>query len=296
VPLDSWVYSAFERLASLRYVNTQIMGLKPWTRMECARLTEEASEALQHGEGANNEQAARIQTQLAQEFGYEINLLGGVRNFTASLESVYARAVSISGPALTDSFHFGQTVAYDFGRPFERGTNGQAGGSFSAAAGPLAIYVRAEYQHAPSAPPLTDAVRNVIAQADQVGLEKVQSGLLAPTNRLQLLDAYVTVNLNNWQLVVGGQSLSWAPGPDSMTWSDNINPVNMVRLVNPEPFRLPGFLRHFGPVRVDQFFGRLEGHPYVARPFVYGQKFNIKPYPFLELGFGRRTMIGGTGG
>jgi len=70
----------------------------------------------------------------------------------------------------------------------------------------------------------------------------------------------------------------------------------MVRLVNPEPFRLPGFLRHFGPVRIDQFFGRLEGHPYVARPFVYGQKFNIKPYPFLELGFGRRTMLGGTGG
>src|SRR6202790_1988836 len=47
VPLDSWIYSAFERLASLRYVNTQITGLKPWTRMECARLTEEASESLQ---------------------------------------------------------------------------------------------------------------------------------------------------------------------------------------------------------------------------------------------------------
>src|SRR6266403_1849400 len=220
----------------------------------------------------------------------------GGRNFTANLESVYARAVSISGPPLTYSFHFGQTVAYDFGRPFERGTNGQAGGSFSAAAGPLAIYVRAEYQHAPSAPPLTDAVRNVIAQADRVGLQQVRSGPLGPTNRLQLLDAYVTVNLNNWQLVLGRQSLSWAPGPDSLTWNNNIEPVNMVRLVNPEPFRLPGFLSHLGPIRIDQFFGRLAGHPYVPRPFVYGQKLNIKLFPFLEIGFGRRTMIGGTGG
>jgi len=36
VPLDSWEYAAFERLAGLGYVNTGIMGLKPWTRIECA--------------------------------------------------------------------------------------------------------------------------------------------------------------------------------------------------------------------------------------------------------------------
>jgi hypothetical protein len=81
-----------------------------------------------------------------------------------------------------------------------------------------------------------------------------------------------------------------------MMWSDNARPVNMVRLVNPEPFRLPGFLERLGPIRIDQFFGRLEGHPYVARPFVYGQKISVKIFPFLELGFGRRTTIGGTGG
>jgi hypothetical protein len=50
-----------------------------------------------------------------------------------------------------------------------------------------------------------------------------------------------------------------------------------------------------GPIRVDQFFGRLGGHPYVPRPFVYGQKINLKPFSFLELGFGRTTIIGGTG-
>jgi hypothetical protein len=81
-----------------------------------------------------------------------------------------------------------------------------------------------------------------------------------------------------------------------MIWNNNVEPVDMVRLVNPEPFRLPGFLSHFGPIRIDQFFGRLVGHPYVPRPFVYGQKVNVKLFPFLELGFGRRTVIGGTGG
>src|ERR1700687_946311 len=241
VPLDSWVYAAFERLAALRYVNTEIMGLKPWTRIECARLAEEAGEALQQDQGLS-EQAARVQSRLAQEFAYEINLLGGGRNFTANLESVYARAVSISGPPLTDSYHFGQTVAYDFGRPFERGTNGQAGGSFSDATGPVAFFIRAESQPAPSAPALSDAVRSFIARVDMVNLSQVRSGSLAETDRAQLLDAYATVNLNNWQLVLGRQSLSWAPGTNSsMLWSNNIEPVNMVRIVNSEPFRLPSF-------------------------------------------------------
>jgi hypothetical protein len=222
--------------------------------------------------------------------------LSGGRNFTANLESVYARAVSISGPALTDGFHFGQTVSYDFGRPFERGTNGQAGGSFSAAAGPLTLYVRAEYQHAPSAPALSSAAIDAISTADLEPTSLVQSGPFAPVNRLQLMDAYVGVNLGNLQLTLGKQSLSWTPAPGgSMIWSDNAQPVNMVRLVNPEPIRLPSFLRIFGLVRIDQFFGRLEGHPYVPRPFEYGQKLSIKPFSFLELGFARTDTIGGQG-
>jgi membrane-associated phospholipid phosphatase len=294
VPLDSWVYPAMERLAALGYVQTAMMGLKPWTRIECARLTDEAGEKLEASERPNKH-ASQLQARLREEFAYENGLLGGAKNLTARVESVYTRAVSISGPALTDSYHFGQTIAYDFGRPFERGTNGQAGGSFSAAAGPLTMYVRAEYQHAPSALAYSYTVRGVIAQADGVSLSQVPSGAVATINQAQLLDAYAAVNVHNFQLAVGRQSLSWAPGSDSMMWSNNIEPVNMVRLVNPEPFLLPGFLRHLGPVRVDQFLGRLEGHPYVPNPFVYGQKLNLKPFPFLELGFGRRSMIGGAG-
>ncbi len=294
VPLDSWVYPAFEKLAALQYINTAILGLKPWTRMECARLTEEAEDSLQGGHALSDE-AAQLQERLASEFAFEIGLLGGGRNFSANLESVYARTVSVSGPPLTDSYHFGQTNSYDFGRPFERGTNGQVGSSFSADAGPVAIYVRTEYQHAPAAPPPSGAVGNAIAQADGVPAALVPSEPVAAINQLQLLDAYAAVNLNNWQLVLGRQTLSWGPSSDPMLWSDNIEPVDMIRIVNSEPHALPGFLSFLGPVKVDQFFGRLQGHAYVPRPFVYGQKINIKPFSFLELGFARRSMIGGMG-
>ena len=294
VPLDSWVYPVLEKLAALGYVTTSMAGMQPWTRMECARLTEEADENLQQDPDPSA-RAADLQASLQREFSYEENLLSGGRNFTANVESIYARVVSISGPPLTDSYHFGQTISYDFGRPFERGTNGQAGGSVRAAAGPLAIYVRAEYQHAPSAPPLPEAAREIIAVRDMV--PEPPDVPVKAINRPELLDAYITLDVKNWQIAVGRQSFSWGPGPGgSLIWSGNVAPVDMIRLVNPEPLELPGFLRFLGPVRMDQFIGRLGGHDFIPRPFIYGNKISFKPWSCLEIGLGRTVTIGGAGG
>jgi hypothetical protein len=270
-------------------------GLKPWTRTECARLAEEARETLVE-QGDFGSGAAQLIGRLKAEFAYEIGLLNGERNLTANIDSVYTRAVSISGPVLTDSYHFGQTISYDFGRPFERGTNLQAGGSFDAAAGPVALYVRTEFQHAPSAPALSDAARNIIALRDQIPLPPAVPTPLI--NRARFLDAYAAVNVDNWQLQVGKQSLSWGPGPGGpLLLSDNAQPVNMVRLVNPGPIRLPWFLGYlFGPVRLDQFIGRLAGRIDHPEPWIYGQKISFKPTPWLEIGYGRTTTIGGRGG
>ena len=293
VPLDSWVYPELDRLAALGYITTSIEGLKPWTRMECARLTEEARESLVDG-GADNNEAAELVDHLQHEFGYETNLLSGGRNRAVNLDSVYARTVSISGPDLNDSYHFGQTISYDFGRPFERGTNLQDGGSVSAAEGPVTVYIRAEYQHAPSAPALPTAALDFIGAKDEV---PVPPDTPTPEiNQPQVLDAYVAWDWHNFEVSVGRQSLSWGPGPGgSMIWSDNIVPVDMVHVSDPEPFRLPGFMKYLGPARIDQFLGRLGGHTYIPTPFIYGQKINFKPLPALELGFGRTTELGGRG-
>ncbi len=293
VPLDSWVYPALEKLAALGYVSTAMEGLRPWTRIECARLTEEAADAVLDTSNPSRI-VSELKFRLDQEFSYEMTLLAGNRNLTANIESIYARTVSISGPALTDSFHFGQTISYDFGRPFERGTNVQDGGSFSASAGPVTFYMRAEYQHAPAAPAPSPAVINLIAQRDLIAAPPDVP--VAAISRPELLDTYLAVNLGNWEISLGRQSLAWGPGPGgSLLWSNNIEPANMVRLVNPEPFELPSFLRFLGPARLDQFFGRLEGHHYITRPFMMGQKINFKPLASIEIGFGRTLEIGGRG-
>ena len=140
-----------------------------------------------------------------------------------------------------------------------------------AAAGPFTIYLRGEFQHAPSAPSLSDAVRNVIAERDSVPLPPATT--FDAINRPHLLDAYAAINLRGWQISAGKQSLDWGPGPgESLIWSDNVDPVEMVRAVSPA-FHLP----ILGDARVDQFFGTLRGHSFVSHPYIYGQKINFKP-------------------
>lgn len=294
MPLDSWVYPALEKLAAFGYIETAFIGLKPWTRIECAQLLEQADEAVERGEGAGVG-LAELRSRLQEEFAYESGLLEGKRNATARLESIYARGVSVSGPALTDGDHFGQTFSYDSGRPFRRGTNAQFGGSFDAAFGPAAIFVQAEFQHSPYAPPLSDPIRNFIATRDMV---PVPAGTaFTPIDRPRLLDAYIAVNVKEgWQLSFGNQSLSWGPGPGgSFLFSDNIEPMTMLRLTGFD-FRLPSLLRWLGPARIDNFIGRPEGYTYIPHPYIYGNKINFKPFRNLELGFGRSVTIGGKGG
>ena len=298
VPLDSWIYPALERLAALGLVSTALSSLKPWTRAECARLTEEAEDAM--GNDLLDDRGASditvgIYSALKREFSHEAEIADSGKNRALRVDSVYSRVLSISGPALTDGFHFGQTISYDYGRLFRRGTNAIAGMEVSATAGPWFLSVRAEYQHAPAAPPLRAAELSLISRVDGTPLQSPHA--FAGINRLRLLDAYLGLNLNNWQISFGQQSLSWGPGlGGSMLLSNNAEPLSMFRISRVVPFRAPSIFRFLGPVRVEHFIGRSEGRTFVPRPYIYGQKINFKPSPYFEIGFARTVTIGGKGG
>ena len=208
VPLDSWIYPLFDRLVAMGAMNDAILGIRPWTRLECARLVNEAGERLQDAGGKS--ESSRLYDSLRQEFAPELNLLGRGSNRAIRLESVYTRFTGISGPPLTDGYHFGQTLYNDFGRPFQEGFNAIAGFSGWATAGRWVVYVRGEYQRAPSGPAIPVAAANAIAAID---ITPVVAPSPTPTrSQARLLDTYVGLNLGNWQLSYGQQSKWWGPG------------------------------------------------------------------------------------
>jgi membrane-associated phospholipid phosphatase len=118
LPLDSWEYPALERLAALGYLSTAYLGIRPWTRMECARLLEEADESMRYqGEGTGEGEAQKIYAALLTEFSAETSRLNGAANLDLRLDSIYTRSTGISGAPLRDGYHFGQTLVNDYGRP-----------------------------------------------------------------------------------------------------------------------------------------------------------------------------------
>jgi hypothetical protein len=293
VELESWIYPAIDRLAALGYIHDEFLGMRPWTRIECARLVLEAGDAIDSSDFIHS-QADQFQIELKKEFQMELDELAGGKDRVIRLESVYANLVGISGTPINDSYHFGQTIINNYGRPYEGGFNTYDGFSGYASAGRFTIYVRGEYQHAPSAPPYSLPVQQFITTIDNNPLQPPTP--ISVTNQFRLLDTYVSANVGNWNLAFGKQSLWWGPGHGgALLFSDNAEPIYMFRASRIAPFRLPWLFRWLGPMKWDLFYGKLSGNQYPPRPMIHGEKISFKPTANLELGFSRTVELGGVG-
>jgi membrane-associated phospholipid phosphatase len=305
VPLDSWVYDSLTRLAALGYIQTAYMGQRPWTRMECARLLEEAADRMTD-DSMEDDQWHKIYSALAEEFDSEIDRLNGSRNLGASLDSVYTRVTNISGRPLRDGYHFGQTIINDFGRPYSEGLNTLSGITAHAVAGPFSFYVRGEYQHAPSSASDPPQVQQAIANAD---LTRPLSNGIAEINRFRMLDSTVALQIHNVQISFGKQSQWLGPnqaGP--LLFSDNAEPIVMLKIDNVSPYKIPLLSRVLGPARSEFFLGQLAGHQFEVngstllgpgnidpQPYLHGFKISFRPIPDLEFGMGITAQFAGPG-
>lgn len=295
VPMDSYVYPLLDRLIGAGYIKTGIAGLRPWTRMEIARLVQESAESIDVNEGGSFYQ---IYKTLRTEFGPEVNLLEGnsASNHALRLESIYARSTSISGTPLRDSYHFGQTLYNDFGRRYWEGENAYTGFSSYGTYGPLVINFRGEFQHSPAMSAYPAGVGAILANVDETPRAPgVAAG--SPTfNNFTLLDSYIGLNFKNIQITAGKDSLWWGPmasGP--LLFSDNAEPIYMLRISRVTPWHLPSVFSLLGPMRVEFFFGKMEGHEFPPGPYVHGQKVSFKPTENLEFGFSRAVVFAGQG-
>jgi hypothetical protein len=307
VPLDSWIYPAMERLMGMGLIDSGFLAHRPWTRWECARLLTEAGDRLDD----SNVEAGKIYVALEQEFRSELGpLKPGVE---AKLESVYTRVTGISGSPLGrgyESYDFGQTFINDYGRPYAEGTNAISGFSFYTTAGPWVGYVRGEYQYAPSAPPLTLSERTFIPPFSDLQSEGVPPAIPFPsTSRFQLIEAYAGVQLSNWLVSFGPQTV-WSGPTDggAMLLSTNSQAIPMIRIARTAPMRLPLLSKIFGPAWLEFFMGQLGGQyffraptgiignylePLANQPYIHGERISFKPTRHFEFGVTRTVVFGG---
>jgi hypothetical protein len=115
-------------------------------------------------------------------------------------------------------------------------------------------------------------------------------------NRFDPLEMYVGANLPGFDATFGKQSLAWGPGDDSeFHFSNNAEPMYMLRLAQRTPLVLPGALRFLGHIRTQFLVGRLTGHAYPPKPFINAQKITFQLTQDFEIGFSRSAIFGGVG-
>ena len=299
VTLDSWVYPALERLAAMGYIKSQFTGLRPWTARECLRQIEEA-EYFAEGSAQENTGVTQTLKMLRDEFKEN-----GKHYESFSVDSIYSGYTNISGSPLRDSYHFGQTIWNDYGRPYDQGSNFFSGASVSAVMGRFFWYARGEYQHAPGRGALTPGQQDLVNAIDgNIGPTSANPtnpvgpgpAPVSSVDRFYPLDMYAGMQLGEYALTFGKQSLWLGPGESGpLMISNNADPMYMLRLSRTMPLVLPGFLRHLGDIRGEFLLSKLSGHQFPARPFFNLQKLSLHPTKNLEIGFTRASLWGGVG-
>ncbi|HUA99103.1 MAG TPA: capsule assembly Wzi family protein [Terracidiphilus sp.] len=301
VPMDSWMYQALDRLYSMGYIDSAYLGLRPWTRISIAHMLQLCADRIQSD--ANNDEALAIYAALWRQVGPDLDRSTHLGRPRAELEGVYTAFRGIGGTTLRDSFHLGQTIVDDYGRPYEPGFNDYSGFSGRAEAGRFTLYFRGEFQRAPSAagysPTLAALLSNSIDDIPSTTnpvQDTIPEGPIAAANDARIVEANLSYHLLGHEVSIGKDD-HWM-GPDkgaSMLWSNNAENIYDFEINRVEPFRIPLLSKLTGPFRYDFFVGSLKGHTYPNDPWVHVEKLSFKPFPDLEFGLDRMVIWGGKG-
>jgi hypothetical protein len=315
IPVDSYIYPMALRLYSLGYLDSAFINMRPWTRRSLMHMLQKSSPAIIAG---NDEQAMDLLSKLDKyltdegaelttpEESYNRGNLYGVH-------TVYTRLMGIEGQTLRDSYHLGQTLAEDYGRPYEPGFNNITGFSTLNEYGRFSLYVRGEYQHAPSGtgysttdtgnPLAPGGLAETLSIIDEIPYSgsnlnqaTIPAGAIAAQNPFRLEEATLSFHLLGHE-ISGGKSDSWdGPGLGSaMNWSNNAEDIYSFRINRVEPMTIPWISRVLGPLRYDFFVGSLSGHTAPNEPWVHSEMFSFSPTANFQFAFSRSVIWGGHG-
>lgn len=301
VPVDSWIYPALDRLHSLGYIDSAFIGIRPWTRLSIAHMLELSADDIESD--AENSEARSIFRAVQSEIQPDLDRSTALAHPWAQVESVYSQVRGIHGTSLRDSYHLGQSIVDDYGRPYQSGANSYSGVSGRADAGRWSFYFRGEAQSAPSAAGytstlaayLSNVVDNIPFSTDPMQAT-IPEGPISAAANARVLEANLSYHLLGSEISIG-KSDHWL-GPDqgaSMLWSNNAENIYAFEINRVEPFRVPLLSRITGPFRYDFFVGSLKGHSYPNDPWVHVEKISFKPTRNLEFGFDRMVIWGGKG-
>ena len=300
VPMDNWIYPALDRLYALGQIDTAFLGMRPWTRVSIVHMLEASSNQIRNT--AEDSDACGIYHSVQEELKPDIERMENPKRPHAEIATVYTRLLGISGTPLRDSYHLGQSIINDYGRPYQQGFNNLDGFSAVAGSGRFALDFRGEYQHAPGAAGYSPSLAELLSENDGIPFatnpkqDTIPLGPIPSTNNFRVIEANASYLILNHEISFG-KSDHWL-GPaqgGSFAWSNNAENLYAFQIDRVEPLHIPLLSRLTGPFRYQFFVGSLQGHTSPNAPWIHSEKVSFKPTVNLEFGFGRTVIWGGQG-
>lgn len=299
VPPASPLYAQIDKLIAFGLVKSAVYGQRPWSRNEMARLTSEAlkkfgekcpPEAGPPSAGETSPKACGfigdILDSLKREFRDEMIARGDQEGKRKNIDIHMID---------TGSVEFLFTSAEFRAVPADNGL-----GAIDARVNPFTTYKEGAH---------TVRGADFAIEADHwARLSKYASLYLRPRFTalvdyqgdgradVTLQNAYAKFNIANFEIEAGRDAVLWGHSTEGgVLASTHVRPMDLVKISNDSPFKLPWIFRHLGYNKYTFFVSTLGPESIFKNALMYGFAASLKPASFIELGFEHQFTFGGEG-
>jgi len=305
IPLDSPIYDYIEKLSGIELIDSDIRGLRPYSRAEVARLLKEAKDnrsRLSVGkEQLADELINRIEELIPREAllydkpsearFFDINPVAYARARYVHLDGQprsYNRDIFIPGDQSAFGFIGGNLRPGDAGVGHESGTEGT----------PLLENNQGVIYRPGNNGDIHVATEGYISNKASFLIEPYL--LVTPEEKeLRLGKGYLKLGGGGLELEVGRDENWFGPGRrGALTLSNNAQNFDQVKLSSPEPLDVAWVKKYLGLFKYSLIFSRFDktgtGSD-LRQPWFIGAKLDFKPKPWWEIGINFARMEGGPG-
>ncbi|MBN1793537.1 MAG: hypothetical protein JW844_01070 [Candidatus Omnitrophica bacterium] len=277
--MGHWSYERLERLQALGVIDGLGLSSRPLTRIQIARLIAQAIEGIEEG-GFEQSALDYERSDLVEETLYE--LIDEYR--TELIRLGFERFEIDDNGTLCGEYKLLQSV-----------TCAKALSGLSAEEETVIENERSRR--------INDGLNSRISALSWFWWRSFIAASLSPSLNLttdeidpDLLEGSVNLSFLNIILEAGRTSMWWGPGHHgALLLSSNAQALDVVRLKNDRPFRLPSFLRRLGLFHCEVFLSQLEDKRVIPHALLTGMRIAYRPWSWVIFGFNHTVQFGGEG-
>lgn len=297
-----YLYRDIDKLVAHQLVDIIIVGQRPYSRREFARITSEAMRKFPALEKKLSDPnlSEKKKRSLRKRIAYIKPILARLKK--EFREELIQRGV-LKGETKWYSVHLLDKVYADttVTNSLPRTVPANGLGQIDAFINPLVQYRQG--RHIVDGGTLSLETTHWVRASNHLAINfrpRVQLGIgrdgQPDINDFFVQELYAKFFVKNFEIEIGRDNVLYGQGKNAgLLLSNNPRGLDMIKLSNDTPFIFPSVLKYLGAIKLSYFLANLGPEQNFSYPFLVGYKLSAQPLSFFEFGFALLTELGGQG-